>query len=308
VGSEKGHWAHVTPNLNGLSYRFAVRSDDGPLGRQVERLLGGLLERGGDVAERVDHWYSLCTTADGTVEVVRDGELLARAQHPGDAVGWLLWDVNRAAADSAQDHLLFHAAGLCDGAVGMLVPGASGSGKSTLAAGLVRAGFAYLSDELVALEIEGGRLLPYAKPITVKPGSFGALRDMAPSAVGGAGDRGGSGEWLLAVGDEAGRPIGGACPPGLVVVPRYEPGEVTQLTPLSETEAFVALAVNAVNFTEHGAQGTRALGELVARCECVSLTMSDLDQAVDLVRGLMSGVRNRPVPGVEAGAAVAIGT
>ena len=40
----------------------------------------------------------------------------------------------------------------------VLVPGASGSGKSTLAAGRARAGFAYLSDELVALELDGGPL------------------------------------------------------------------------------------------------------------------------------------------------------
>jgi hypothetical protein len=59
---------------------------------------------------------------------------------------------------------------------------------------------------------------------------------------------------------------------------------------LSETEAFVALAANAVNFAEHGTNGARALGDLVHRCECVALTISDLDEAVEVVGQLMSGV------------------
>ncbi len=290
MGSGDCQWAHRTPSLNALSYRFAVRSDDRRLGRHVESLLEGLREERAGAPEPAEHWYSLTASRDGTIDVVRDGEPVAYAQRPGDAVAWLVWDVNRSAAEAGRHHLLFHAAGLQDGDAGVLVPGASGSGKSTLAAGLVRTGFTYLSDELVALDIDGGHLLPYAKPITVKPGSSGALSDMRPPVVGGADDLWAGEEWLLAVGDGVCRPVGGPCLPEFVVVPRYEPGHATQLTPLSETEAFVALAVNAVNFVEHGSDGARALGELVTRCECVALTMSDLDDAVELVGRLMAGV------------------
>ncbi len=306
MGSGDSHWAHHTTGLQGFAYRFAVRSDDERLGRQVESLLGSLRAEGEVAAEPVEHWYSLTAAAGGverTIGVVRDGEPVALASSPGDAVAWLMWDINRAVADAGRDHLVFHAAGLCAGDAGVLVPGPSGSGKSTLAAGLVRAGFAYLSDELVALEIDGGRLLPYAKPITVKPGSSEILRDMRP-ALGGAEDRWGADEWLLAVGDDVGRPVGGPCAPALVVVPRYVPGGVTQLMPLSETEAFVALAFNVVNFADHGADGVRALGDLVTRCENVGLTMSDLDEAVELVGGLLPGVAVKG-QGVARGAGLA---
>lgn len=293
MGSEDCLWAYCTPSLNGLSYRFAVRSDDRRLGCYVMSVLGGLREAGGCAHEPVEHWYSLTRSADGTIEVVRDGESLAHAQRRSEAVRWLVWDLNREAAHAGRNHLLFHAAGLQDGAAGVLIPGASGSGKSTLAAGLVRAGFAYLSDELVALEIEEGRLLSYPKPITVKPGSTDVLGDMRPPALGSVEDLRADEEWLLAVGDDVRRPVGGPCVPELVVVPRYQPGHATSLKPLSETEAFVALAVNAVNFVEHGTDGARALGELVTRCECVALTMSDLQEAVELVRRLVSGVPTR---------------
>ncbi len=168
-------WAHRTPNLNGLSYRFSVRADDRRLGHLVDVVLAGLREAGeGPPAE---HCYSLTASegAAGTVDVTRDGEVVARGQRNGDAVGWVVWDVNRAAAEASGDYLLFHAGALEAGGTGVLVPGASGSGKSTLVAGLARAGLGYLTDELAALDMASGELLPYPKPITVKPGSFTAL-------------------------------------------------------------------------------------------------------------------------------------
>jgi hypothetical protein len=311
VGSADRHWAYHTPSLNGLSYRFAVRSDDERLGSYAETLLAGLRGEG-----PIEHWYSLTRSAGASagssasagsgvfmVDVDIDGEPGVQARRPGDALAWVVWHANQAAADAGRDHLLFHAGGVCatngsGSGLGVLMPAGSGSGKSTLTAGLVRAGLSYLSDELIALEWEpestatGGRLLPYAKPITVKPGSFDALRDMEPRGVGGAMGAGDGmsadewwdgEEWLLPVGEEVGRPVAAPCVPGLVVVPRYRAGATTELTPLSETEAFVALAVNAVNFKQHGANGASALGDLVSRCACVALTMSDLREACALV-------------------------
>ena len=176
-------------------------------------------------------------------------------------MGWVVWDVNRAAAEAGGDHLLFHAGGIEADGTGVLLPGASGSGKSTLVAGLVRAGLGYLTDELAALNMATGRLVPYAKPITVKPGSFAVLSDMGPDVglESGHGPWAGQ-EWQVAVGDGTGRRIGRPCDPGFVVVPRYDAAAATALTPLSDTEAFFALAVNAVNLIPHGSEGTRALG------------------------------------------------
>ena len=90
--------------------------------------------------------------------------------------------MNRAAADAGADNLLFHSGAVEADGTGVLLPGASGSGKSTLTAGLVRAGLGYLTDELAALHMTSGKLVPYPKPITVKPGSFAALADIGPDA------------------------------------------------------------------------------------------------------------------------------
>jgi hypothetical protein len=295
-------WAHRTPNLIGLSYRFAVRSDDVRLGRLLDGLLAGL--RDPDDRVPVDHWYSLTASegSRGTVDVARDGDVIALGQRPGDAVGWVVWDVNRSAAEAGGGHLLFHAGALEAGGTGVLVPGGSGSGKSTLVAGLARAGLGYLTDELAALDMASAVLLPYPKPITVKPGSFVALADMdpdhdrAPDPDRDLGPWSGE-EWQVAVGEGTGRRIGRPCEPRLVILPRYDSSAATQLTPLSDTEAFFALALHAVNLIHHGAAGSQALGRLAARCHCFALPMSDLDEACRLVLGLVAETAVAPAQG-----------
>ncbi len=292
MGLERG-WVHRTPNLRALSYRFGVQTDNERLGRRVEALLAGL--RDPVETAPVEHWYSLTATATatdsptGAVDVWRNREVLARGQSPADAMGLVVWDVNRAAADTGGDHLLFHAGGIEADGIGVLLPGASGSGKSTLVAGLVRAGLGYLTDELAALDMATGRVVPYAKPITVKPGSFAVLSDMDPDVGLECGDGPWAGrEWQVAVGDGTGRRIGRPCVPRFVVVPRYDAAGPTALTPLSDTEAFFALALNAVNLIPLGSEGTRALGRQAKGCRCFSLTMSDLDDACRLVLDLVA--------------------
>jgi len=279
-------WAHCTPEFHALSYCFAVRSDDEELARRAQAVFAGLRTRArgtpgpAEAGVRRRCWYSVRTAGDGAVDVWRDEAVLAACGHPDEAISWIVWDVNRSAADTGGDHLLFHAGALESDAGGVLVPGASGVGKSTLTAGLVRAGLGYLSDELVALDLSSGRLLPYAKPITLKAGSFGVLSDMRPPW-----DR--APEWQVAVGPDSGLAVGRPCTPSLVVVPRYVAGADTTVVALSATEAFLTLALNAVNLVQHGAAGTDALGAAAARCTCVLLTTSDLDAACRIVLALL---------------------
>ena len=92
----------------------------------------------------------------------------------------------------------------------------------------------------------------------------------------------------MAVGEGTGRAIGTPCVPGFVIVPHHDAGAETTLTPLSDTQAFFALALNAVNLVAHGSAGTRALGRLAQGCPCFSLTFSDLDEACRLVLELVA--------------------
>jgi hypothetical protein len=280
-------WPYRSDGLRGLSYRFGVRCDDVRLGARIDGLLAGLREPDGGP---VEHWYSLTSTAGGTFDVCRDDEALAHDQRAGDALGWIVWDVNRSAAAASGAHLLFHAGALEADGAGVLLPGTSGSGKSTLIAGLVtRAGLGYLTDELAALDLTGDQLLPYAKPITLKQGSFDVVPELHPDRRAGPGAAEWAGEeWQVAVGGTAVERMGRPCPLRWVIVPRYVPGVPTALTPLSDTEAFLTLALHAVNLLPHGAAGSAALGRVVADASCYTLAMSDLDEACALVHGLVT--------------------
>jgi hypothetical protein len=283
-------WAHCTPVLRALSYHFVVWCDDGAVGRHIEALLSALCDSREEEAAASDasHRYTLTSVAPGTLDLARDGELVCAGRTCADTIGWLVWDVNRAAAETSGQHLLFHAGGLEAAGRGVLVPGPSGSGKSTLTAGLARAGLAYLSDELVAFELATGRLLPYPKPITLKTGSFAALPELAPLADDDFGSRNPAArEWQVPVGMSTALAVGTPCEAAFVVVPRYDPGGATSLCPLTETEAFFTLALNAVNLIPHQTAGTEALGQLAARCECFRLSISDLEEACRLVVDLV---------------------
>ncbi len=269
---------HRTSALRALSFRFAVRSGDEALVRHLDGLLAAL--RVGTATDDVDHLYTL-QRAPGGVDVWRDDEPMARRVAPSEVAAWVVWDVNRSAAGCSGEHLLFHAAALDADGAGLLLPGASGSGKSTLAAALAGFGLGYLSDELVALDLTREWLLPYPKPISLKAGSFGLLGHLVPCEA----DRSASAapweaqEWQVAVGDEAGLPLGRPCRPRLVVSPRYRRGASTEVYPMNETEAFFSLAAHAVNAGAHGARGTVALAGLAVTCVCASVTFSDLDSA-----------------------------
>ncbi len=289
---------HRTPDLRALAHRFAVQCGDAELGRHLDDLLAGLRS-----AAPADHCYTVTSSADGaTVDVRRDGVDVGRWQRPSAAVDALMREVNQAAADASDEFLLLHAGALDAGGTGVLFPAASGAGKSTLVTALAASGLGYLTDELVALDLPSGELLPYPKPVTLKPGGLAVLAGCLGGADPGPRATEADDVAQLAVGPGTPLQIGSRCRPGVIVVPRYVPGADTVLAPLTDTEAFFALALNAVNLLHHGAAGAAALGELAASCTCVALTMSDLDTACTLVGSLLARHRGEELVGVRADA------
>ena len=75
---------------------------------------------------------------------------------------------------AAHSHLLCMHAGVVSGRAGLVVvPGHSGLGKTTLVAALVRAGFGYVSDEMLAIDRSTGRAVAF-------PRAFGLAGDVWP--------------------------------------------------------------------------------------------------------------------------------
>lgn len=90
-------------------------------------------------------------------------------------------------AAHATDAVFIHAGAVAWNGAGIVLPGGSFVGKTTLVTALVRAGAEYYSDEYAVLGPDG-RLIPYAKPLSVRtaggtipipPGELGLVGESA---------------------------------------------------------------------------------------------------------------------------------
>jgi len=79
--------------------------------------------------------------------------------------------------DKDASGLAFHAAAVCAGDTGVLIPGHSGAGKSTLAVWLATRGFNYLTDELVHVPLGTRTIEAFTRPVNLKRNGFEMLED-----------------------------------------------------------------------------------------------------------------------------------
>jgi len=89
------------------------------------------------------------------------------------------------------DLLFFHAASVGIAGKGILLVGPKGVGKSTLSSGLAGRGHAFLGDETAAFEPASRLLLPFRRPLGIKPGRRASVVDRALASAGGAPDEDG---------------------------------------------------------------------------------------------------------------------
>jgi hypothetical protein len=143
------------------------------------------------------------------------------------------------------DLLFFHAASVGIGDHGILLMGPKGTGKSTLSTGIAARGHAFLGDETAAYQSSTGLLLPFRRPVGIKPGPRAAALARSLEALRPAADEDGlirvPIESLIAVPPGAALPLravvflqGFAAAPKLS---RIEPGreEVAQMQPLASS-------------------------------------------------------------------------
>ncbi|MDQ3932107.1 MAG: hypothetical protein M3252_04615 [Actinomycetota bacterium] len=276
-------WIYRTAGFRALGHDFAVLTTDVMLGRWLDRLFANLRSPG--VPATV---YGFAT--DGPPErpyaVYANDELLTASERPACALRYLSWHVNVHAGRSAAG-VVVHAAGAERDGIGVLLPAASGHGKSTLVAGLVRAGFRYLSDEAVSVDPTTSLLQPFPKPIALRPGSWEALAELRPDLdeplAPYACD-----EWLV---DPCSIRPGAIAPPSharLVVFPRFLAGASTQLEPMGRAEAVCELAGQTFDFRASAPRNLAVLADLVRSCSCYRLEIGDLTAACDLLGGLVN--------------------
>jgi hypothetical protein len=182
-----------------------------------------------------------------------------------------------------------HAGGLVLRDRAVLLAGGSGAGKSTLSLALARAGFAFLADDTLFLELVGSawhvRAFPDQVDLCADATSF--FPDLQPIADA-ARDRPWP-KWQMRVPSEGG-PLGiSGAAPAVLIFPRVRRQPASVLQRIDGATALRALAPN-VLLTDTAASQRHldALAGLVAQSACYQLdTGTDLDGAVDVVRAVM---------------------
>lgn len=212
-------------------------------------------------------------------------ETVPFAPLPGDqGFPMLEWGLNWCITNHCHQYLTLHAAVVERDGLALILPAPPGSGKSTLCAGLVHRGWRLLSDELTVLERTALEVLPVPRPVSLKNASIDVIRRFAPEArfspVVHDTNKGSVSHFrppLSAVERAAER-----ARPGWIVLPRWQAGSASVLTPLPRARALMRLVENAFNYNVHGARGFEDLAALVDRCDAYEFVYSNLEDAAAL--------------------------
>jgi hypothetical protein len=153
------------------------------------------------------------------------------------------------------------------------------SGKTTTVTGLLRAGWDYLTDEAAAVEPDG-RVWGYPKPLTVDEGSWPLFPDLVPEASGPSAT-----SWLVPA-PKAGATVATSAVVRLIVFPAYSSGAVTELQPMTASEAALALARSTFQFDRHGARDLRCVSALARSVPAYRLSIGSLEEAVATIQRL----------------------
>jgi len=154
------------------------------------------------------------------------------------------------------------------------IPGTSGHGKTTLVAALVRAGFGYLSDEVLAVDRTSLAVAVFPRPLALDRGSWKVL-DLDPAQAPEL-------ERLVAPAQLGTLGVGGLLTD--VVLSTRRAGEVT-LAPADRSAAMTALLSHAFN---HYVDGPSSFAAAVSLARTVRSWRAEYEEATELAAQLAS--------------------
>lgn len=202
-----------------------------------------------------------------------------------EVLPYVEWSVNWEVPKVYPEFLQLHAASLERDGLGVILAGDSGHGKSTLATALVMRGWGYLCDEFALVRASNLNLIPYPRAICLKKPSYPIIEKLGwapqapPQFLKGAKGHVGFVNPLAHDPRSLGRP----CLPRYILFPRYVPGAVPSLDPMSRAEAALELHRVCFNLFACDRVGTNVLAELVRGAECFRLTSGEIQATCDLL-------------------------
>lgn len=207
----------------------------------------------------------------------------------GHAHALFEWGLNWAIASFLHHCLIIHSAVVEWQGKGVLLSAVSGSGKSTLSAELSEQGWRLLSDELALLDSDL-KLIPLARPVSLKNTSIDVIRRRHPTAVVGPLARDthkGTVAHLKVSAESVGCNLVPAVPK-LIVFPKWVENAPLRVEPVGAGQAALRLIDQAFNYSILGAEGFRRLVALVRTTEAWQIEYSSLDEARDALETLVA--------------------
>jgi len=267
------------------SFAFSIRTDVAEAAGPLAMAFGDLTSEASDGGPETS--FELIE-GEGGVELIIDGQPGARFTGVAGGVDHLVAVVNQRVLDASSATLNLHAAALVDGENRtLLVPGVSGAGKTTLCGALVRAGLAYMSDEMIGIDPADLTLIGYPKALTVKAGSralLGADLDFGTFSVGDEAQT----RWYVPVGALGDGGVRSTAAAHAVVFARRVDGARPSLDTVSRAESAVRLLLNTFDLGRFGPEGLELVARLVSTCRCAVATYDDVDAILPLVTDLLA--------------------
>lgn len=273
-----------------LSHSFSVRWNGSLTAEHIDYVWGGFSVPSHDatghptVGGNGESLYSLIDLGPEAARRYRlllgDQQLIS-SRRSDDVLAHFLWQIFRRMHEQTKEFLLIHAGSVVTPRrEGILLPAGSGFGKTTLVAGLIQAGFGFLSDEIGVIDHHQRVLRPYPRAMNFKERLSSLFPDREPSTD--FPSRARADGYLRA---EEIRPeaMADPCPVRFVIAPRYREGIATQITSLGPAAIVKELWTNAVNVHLYGARAVPILVDLARAAKGYRLVSGDLKEAVQAV-------------------------
>jgi hypothetical protein len=186
-----------------------------------------------------------------------------------------------------RDYLLLHAGGVTRNGGAALIAASAEVGKSSLVAGLLGAGFDYLSDELGVIDPVTERAYPFPKRLSLAP----ATLDLLPGLPAGLSDRAGEFEGrdvrsLRA--EDLGADVAEPEPVRWLVFPSLDREGSPRLSPLPRAEAVRRMAELSFNLYRYDERGLVLLSRIAERATAFALDGGSIVERTQLLAERLS--------------------
>lgn len=202
----------------------------------------------------------------------------------------LEWGMNWCIAKFSHQYLILHAAVLEKNDSTIILPAESGSGKSTLTALLTLNGWRLLSDEMALIDNLNGKLIPIARPISLKNESITLIKNVNNDAVFSdiVDDTNKGTISHLKPSNDSVEKLENLGSAKAIIFPKFNKQSATIVAKVDKANAFMKIIENSFNYNVLADVGFKTLSRLIQNVDCYEFQYSDTQEAVAFFESIIS--------------------